>query len=73
MKKKKMDLFQNAEIIGVNHLQSIVGGNEEISFEKDQGDSFYRDQGDSIAEDDGDSFQRDYGDSSVNDYGDSDY
>ena len=67
---KKMDLFENAEIINPSQLIKVTGGNLRLISESyDQGDSSSYDNGDSTSYDNGDSNHHDNGDSSHSDNG----
>lgn len=61
---KKINLFENAEVVESNQMNAIVGG---FSFYDDDEGSFYDDNGDSIADDNGDSIADDNGSSIAND------
>lgn len=62
---KKMDLFENAETLESNQLNTVVGGLKSFI----DGDSNHHDNGDSNHHDNGDSNHHDNGDSNHSDNG----
>jgi len=67
---KKMDLFENAEIISSDQLITITGGDgtEPWSYDYDNSASNRHDNGDSTSRDHGDSYHSDWGDSQMLDH-----
>lgn len=53
---KKMDLFESAEVLELDQLETVVGG---FSLYDDNDDSFFDDNGDSLTDDNGDSISND--------------